>query len=80
MKQIDAPLPMAGGPAPTLEPVVRPPADRGELLAILTRITQDAKMPAGVKNARFVRVPADLYLAVHDVVRRELAAAKATGQ
>lgn len=71
---------MPAGPAPQLEPFVAPPADRAELLALLTRITQEAKMPPGVKNARFVRVPADLYLAAHDVVRRELASLTVTSQ
>lgn len=49
------------------------PADRAELLELLTRLTQEAKMPDGVKRARFVRIPADLYMAAHAIVRRELA-------
>lgn len=73
MRQIDTPLPMPAGEAPRLEPITVPPADRAELLAILTRITQEAKMPPGIRNARFVRVPADLFLLAHDAVRRELA-------
>lgn len=80
MKPIDATLPMPpGDPVPVTE-LLPPPADREELLEVLTRITQEAKMPAGVKNARFVRVPADLYLAAHDVVRRELADVMAAQQ
>jgi hypothetical protein len=73
MKQIDAPLPMTTEHLAPLEPVTTPPASRNDLLEIITRLTQEAKMPDGVKNARFVRIPADLYLAAHDVVRRELA-------
>lgn len=72
MKAVDAPLPMPGGPAPILEPIVLPPADRSELLDLLTRITQQAKMPDGVKRARFVRIPAQLYMDAHAIVRREL--------
>lgn len=72
MKAVDLPLPMAASPAPAPEPIMAAPADRAELLEILTRLTQEAKMPTGLKNARFVRVPATLYMAAHDAVRREL--------
>jgi len=71
---------MPGKPLPDLAPIMAPPAPREELLVLLTRITQEAKMPPGVKNARFVRVPADLYLAAHDVVRRELASVTVASQ
>lgn len=81
MKPFDAPLPMAESPAPPPESIMAPPADRAELLDLLTRLTQEAKMPDSVKNARFVRVPADLYMAAHDMVRRELhALGQAFGQ
>lgn len=80
MKPIDATLPMPAASSPEPLVIVSPPADREELLAILTRITQEAKMPPGVKHARFVRVPADLYLAAHDVVRRELASVVGTAE
>lgn len=70
MQHIDAPLPML---RPNVAPDDPPPAPtREELLAIVTSITQDAKMPPGVRNARFVRIPAHLYLSAHDMVRREL--------
>ena len=80
MKPIDAPLPMPAIPADPVTPAPEPAAERGELLALLTRITQEAKMPAGVKNARFVRLPADLYLAAHAIVVRELASFPGEGE
>jgi hypothetical protein len=73
MRQIDTALPMAGPAVPEVTIAPQQPASRAELLELVTRLTQEAKMPPSVKNARFVRVPAHLYLVAADVVRRELA-------
>lgn len=73
MRQIDTPLPIASPPVPEVPMAAQPPASRGELLALVTRLTQEAKMPPSVKNAHFVRVPSSLYLDAAELVRRELA-------
>lgn len=73
MKSIDTALPMAAPihtPEPAPEPA--PPVSRRDLIQLLTRITQEAKMPPSVTRAKFVRLPAELYMEAHAVVLREL--------
>jgi hypothetical protein len=75
---VDAQLPMP--PSPVEAPPPPAPADRQELLALLTQIGSQCRMPPGLKQAQFVRLPAALFQQVHDVMQRELAALAAQSQ
>lgn len=73
MPKVDAPLPMIA--APMAEQPIEPllPATREELVELVAKIGLSCKMPPGVKNARFVRLPSELFLEVSAIVSRELA-------